>query len=69
MKNAKLFLLPAVCAMLLLGCNKNIKDGNDSSDPFVYELLSKSGVARMLASLAIGEEQLAEVWDDVNSSD
>lgn len=68
MKNAKLFLLPAVCAMLLLGCNKNKKDGNDSSDPVGYELLSKSGVARMLASIPIGEEQLAEVWDAVNSS-
>ena len=68
MKNVNFFLLPAVCAVLLLGCNKNIKDGNDSSDPVGYELLSKSGVARMLASIPIGEEQLAEVWDAVNSS-
>ena len=68
MKNAKLFLLPAVCALILLGCNKNTKDGNNSSAPVGYELLSKSGVARMLASIPIGEEQLAEVWDAVNSS-
>lgn len=69
MKNVKPFLLPAVCALLLCSCNKNIKDGIDYPEPDGYDLLSKSGVAKMLASIAIGEEQLAEVWDAVNSSD
>ena len=68
MKNANFFLLPAVCAVLLSSCYKNTKDGIETPEVDGYELFSKPGVARMLASIAIGEEQLAEVWDAVNSS-
>ena len=69
MKNVKPFLLPAVCALVLFSCNKDGKDGNDPLAATTYELLSKSGVARMLASLPIEAEHIAEVWDAVNSSD
>ena len=68
MKNASYLLLPAVCAVLLSSCYKNTKDGIETPEVDGYELFSKPGVARMLASIAIGEEQLAEVWDAVNSS-
>ena len=68
MKNVKPFLLPAVCALVLFSCNKDGKDGNDPLAATTYELLSKSGVARMLASLPIEAEHIAEVWDAVNSS-
>lgn len=68
MKQVKLFLLPAVCALALCSCNKAEKDGADPVATTTHELLSKQGVARMLASLPIETDHIAEVWDAVNSS-
>ncbi len=68
MKQVKLFLLPAVCALALFSCNKAEKDVVDPVTTTTQELLSKSGVAQMLASLPIESDHIAEVWNAVNSS-
>lgn len=56
----------AVCTITLLSCEKSPNKGNDSS--LENSLTTLGGVARMLASLPIEEEQISEVWNAVNSS-
>ena len=69
MKYVKFFLLPAVCALAITSCNKAEKDGTDPLATTTQELLSKSGVAQMLASLPIESDHIAEVWGAVSSSE
>jgi|LSQX01.2.fsa_nt_gb hypothetical protein len=67
MKRILTLLLPAVCAFALSSCETALKD-SPAPVPPVDELCSMQGVARMLAALPIGEEQLAEVYNAVSSS-
>ena len=69
MKYVKLFLLPAVCALALTSCSKAEKDGSDPFATTTQELLSKQGVAQMLASLPIEADHISEVWGAVSSSE
>lgn len=69
MKYVKFFLLPAVCALALTSCDKAEKDGADPVASTTQELLSKSGVAQMLASLPIEADHISEVWGAVSSSE
>ena len=69
MKTGKLFMMLAACSLALLSCSKAQNDGHGSQATSPDGgLMSLRGVARMLASLPIGEEQLSEVWDAVSSS-
>ncbi len=69
MKYVKFFLLPAVCALALVSCKKAEKDDADPIATTTQELLSKSGVAQMLASLPIEADHISEVWSAVSSSE
>ena len=69
MKYVKIFLLPAVCALALVSCKKAEKDDADPIATTTQELLSKSGVAQMLASLPIEADHISEVWGAVSSSE
>ena len=69
MKYVKFFLLPAVCALALVSCKKAEKDDADPIATTTQELLSKSGVAQMLASLPIEADHISEVWGAVSSSE
>lgn len=69
MKYVKFFLLPAVCALAITSCNKAEKDDADPIATTTQELLSKSGVAQMLASLPIEADHISEVWGAVSSSE
>ena len=69
MKYVKIFLLPAVCALALVSCKKAEKDDADPIATTTQELLSKSGVAQMLASLPIEAYHISEVWGAVSSSE
>lgn len=69
MKYVKHFILPAVCALALTSCNKTEKDGADPVATTTQELLSKAGVAQMLASLPIEADHISEVWGAVSSSE
>ena len=67
MKRILTLLLPAVCTFALSSCETALKD-SPAPVPPADELCSMQGVARMLAALPIGEEQLAEVYNAVSSS-
>jgi hypothetical protein len=67
MKRILTLLLPAVCTLALSSCETALKD-SPAPVPPADELCSMQGVARMLAALPIGEEQLAEVYNAVSSS-
>ena len=58
----------AVSPLVFCLCERTATDGPETKSDPSSELLSMRGVARMLASLPIEGEQIAEVWDAVNSS-
>lgn len=67
MKNLVTILLPAAIAMALCSCEKAREVLPEPLSP-QEELCSPMGVARMLASLPIGQAQLEEVHQAVNAS-
>lgn len=66
MKAMKPILLPCAAVAILISCGHGPETPADLPD--VQETLSLRGVARMLASLPIGQGQLEEVYNAVNSS-
>lgn len=58
----------AACSLAVCSCSKAQNDGTTHNSSAEDELLSLRGVARMLACLPIGEEQVSEVWNAVSSS-
>ncbi len=66
MKNVKTILLPGLLITFACACGADPADISDT--PEAYGVFSPRDVAVMLASLPIGEGQLQEVYDAVNSS-
>ena len=67
MKYGKFFLFAALSPLLFCLCQRAPLQDSDKLNS-EKELLTMRGLARMLASLPIEEEQIAEVWDAVSSS-
>ena len=67
MKTLVKMLLPAVCALTVCSCMKVLSDG-PAPEPDQEGMISPRGVARMLAALPLGSDQLDEVYEAVNSS-